>query len=139
MFDLADFDLSADAERGTTVELLNPVTGVALTSDDGRPITITVKGADSETYEDAQFDARHRAQFAPEASRERRDFMEDLACHVLGKVTAAWEGVAVEGSAWECNAEAATALYRRFPWIRAQVDAAVNDRRRYAKAVAEAA
>lgn len=138
MFDLADFDLAADAEHGTTVELLNPLTSAPLKSDDGRPITVTVRGADGATYEDAQFDARFRAQYAPDGARERRDFMDELASVVLGKVTVAWDGIAVDGSTWECNAEAATALYKRFPWIRAQIDAAVNDRRLYGKTVAEA-
>lgn len=135
--DLATFDLAQNAEEGTTLHLRNPITGKPLEID-GKPVTISVKGADGETYQDAQRAARlallpFSAPVLREVSKDYQDAVQEQASNVLAAVTTGWSGIRVDGEAWGFNADAAGALYDRFPWIKEQVDEAVNDRRRFYK------
>ena len=134
--DPATLDLALNAEEGTTLHLRNPITGVPLEID-GDPVTITVKGADGETYKIAQRRARMALlPFSAPVLRETAEYQEKIqeeATNVLVAVTTGWSRIKVDGEAWEFNADAAGALYDRFPWIKEQVDEAVNDRRRFYK------
>lgn len=134
-FSLSDFDLAGDAERGATVALTNPRTGVLLVADDGAPVTVTVKGADGRTYRRAQVMAQKEIAEVSDTSRityldpDARDALIDQqTSKVLAAVTMSWHGIALAGEVWECTPEAAEALYQRFDWIKRQVDAAVSNR-----------
>lgn len=135
--DLAKLDLAANAEQGATVHLRNPLTNEPLMLD-GEPVTISVLGADGETFRRA----RASAQFAlaatglgtSEAARSTSNYraaVEEQASNVLAAVTTGWERIKVDGEMWTFNEDAARHLYDRFEWIRQQVDEAVNDRRRF--------
>jgi hypothetical protein len=135
--DLAKFDPAANAEQGATVHLRNPLTNEPLMLD-GEPVTISVLGADGETFRSA----RASAQFAlaatglgtSEVARSTSNYraaVEEQASNVLAAVTTGWERIKVDDEMWTFNEEAARHLYDRFEWIRQQVGDAVNDRRRF--------
>lgn len=135
MIDLSAFDLEADAERGTTVPLHNPRTGQPLTADDGSVVEITVQGADSKAYRQAQRDVQREVSMRSDVQGPMGVAEVDrYACEILANVTTGWRNIVVDGSVWECNREAAQALYGRFGWIREQVDAVVTNRTKFGPA-----
>lgn len=137
MFDLDSLDTVKACDRGAALELRHPETRKPL------GVKITLAGADSEKYmKAANKIAANRANMAltpakmkrtqqglpievtPEELEDRRDD----ALRLLAAATLSWEGVVVSGQEIACSEEEAFKLYRKFPWIKDQVDAFVSDR-----------
>lgn len=125
MTDLSNYDTSKGAAAGAAMVLYAP---------DGKPtdITFTLRGTDSPAYQQArreQADARME-----EMSRrglrgvQLRD-VEDGALELLAAVTVGWtDTLLVDGEAYPFNRDNAIKLYKRFPWIREQVEAFIANR-----------
>lgn len=125
--DLKTLDLTPHADRGATLILRHPVTEEDLTDDKGKPVTITVLGANSREFRQKvdQMNRRHQQRRKNEtvtlAEAERR------AAELLASITKSWSGVVWEGKALECTEENAEMLYKALSWVRTQVDEFVGD------------
>lgn len=119
--DLSGFDTRQGADRGYPLHIKDPV---------GQPtdIVIVVKGADSQQFQDAKVEALRRQAEQPKKRAVDYERLEAELIDLLVAVTVSWENVTLEGEVLACNQDNARKLYRRFPWIREQVDAAIYDR-----------
>lgn len=120
--DLNSLDIVAAAGAGAEIAILHPVTGKEL------GITITVIGADSERYR-----KNLRSLASGRLNRKNRKPMdveeaEEEGLDLLAKATLGWKGVVVDGAEIPFSKDEAKKLYRRFPWVKEQVDAAIVDR-----------
>lgn len=107
--DLSVFDLEGDAEKGATLTLRHPVSG------DDLDVTISLKGADSSTFQDA-------------VKALKGSDPLDRQVALLSAVTTGWDGVIWEGKALKFSRENAEMIYRKQPWVRSQVDMFISDR-----------
>lgn len=124
-FDLSKLDTSEAAETGAILEVLHPVENTPL------GIKITLAGADSDIFRqftnktgNKRMQRMKPNQFRPPSAEEQ----EEAGLGLLAACTLAWEGVVVDGQEMPCSKDNAKALYRRFPWIREQVDTFIGDR-----------
>lgn len=125
-FDLNNLDTGKAADQGAVLELIHPVENTKL------DIRITLAGSDSAVYRKTQNRIANvrtskispQRPFIPLTSEEQ----EENGLEVLAACTLAWEGVMVDGADVECNVRNAKMVYRRFPWIKEQVDAFVANR-----------
>lgn len=129
-FDLASLDaLTAAQEDGIDVPIEHPVSG------DPLGITIRVAGPDSQRQRKAyrrMLDARMR-------SGKRRIEPEEAEGETLlylARTLIGWtfsSGVTIDGEVPEFSVDAAVSLFRRFPFIREQIDAAAASRAGFSK------
>lgn len=136
MLDLASLDTSKAAEEGSTLEILHPTTGRVLSNGDGRAVTLTLAGMDSQRARKAERAAINRR--LKESTRRRgsgvtADDLDADSLDLLSACTLDWSGFELDGQPMECNLENARALYRRFPWLREQAQAYVDDRGNFLK------
>jgi len=130
--DFDDLDLSAQAEEGAVLELRHPVTDETLTGDkDGKPLTITLLGADSATFKRAVNDIQQalstRKKVTP-AEQERNTV------NALARATVGWSNNWTwGGKPFEFSAENCRKLYAERSWVRSQVDEFIADRARFFK------
>ncbi len=119
--DIARFDTQKGAEEGHRLQLKDPF---------GEPLDvyITVKGMDSVTYQDAQLETVRRYKDLPERKRKDPDLIRAGVMELLADVTMGWENLQIDGAAYPFSRANALKLYGRFPWIREQVQQAVEDR-----------
>lgn len=124
-FDLSNLDTGAAAETGAALEILHPVENTPL------GIKITLAGADSDIYRQTinksvnkRVQRMKPGQSIPFTAEEQ----EENGLNLLAVCTLSWEGVVVDGQELPCSKENAKSLYRRFPWIREQVDTFIGDR-----------
>jgi hypothetical protein len=127
--DLAALDTAAGGEQGFELQLTNPGTDVAL------DITINVLGADSDPVVEVERElARKRGKAIEKARRLRVGSPEELeadAIELLVAATIGWKNVELDGTPLTFTKDNARLLYRRFRWIREQVDQAIQDRRNF--------
>jgi hypothetical protein len=129
MIDLSTLDTRAQANLGTALDLVHPVTGEKLA---GR---LFIHGHDSDAYREAQISiqrdrlarmARQRGT-PPDPEEVNAEALQLLAACVRG-----WEDLAQNGQPLPYTGTAsALALLQAFPWIREQVDAAVHRRENF--------
>lgn len=124
-FDLSKLDTSEAAEMGAVLDVLHPTENTTL------GIKITLAGADSDIYRktvnksvNKRVQRMKPGQSMPFTAEEQ----EESGISLLAACTLAWEGVLVDGQELPCSKDNAKALYRRFPWIREQVDTFIGDR-----------
>lgn len=124
-FDLSKLDTSEAAETGAVLDVLHPTENTPL------GIKITLAGADSDIYRktinksvNKRVQRMKPGQSMPFTAEEQ----EESGITLLAACTLSWEGVLVDGQELPCDKENAKALYRRFPWIREQVDQFIGDR-----------
>ena len=131
--DLSTLDTADLANQGAPLELRGP-DGSPLLQDDGKPITITLLGADSDaltviaTRQTNRY-LKNQGQMRVTAELARANELEYLA-----RATVAWDGIKIAGEAPDCTEAEARALYTRFPWITAQARAFIDDRANFMKA-----
>lgn len=125
--DLAELDTRKGAEEGFELQLHRPQDGQPV------PIWITVMGADSESYQNAMHTLQRRR--ADKFTRNKKfvvtpEDVEEDALELLACATSTWRAeVTLDGKPFPAFSKAAARdLYRRFRWIREQVDAAMGDR-----------
>lgn len=128
--DLSDLDFSNDS----VMTLVHPATGEPVMTADGKPVTFTLIGADSEEAIKAKREAINR-RIADKSNRPvRAEFIDDQAITLLSRCFKAWSGVTWEGKQLTCSPENAAMIMRKRPWIREQVDAFVSDRANFTPA-----
>jgi hypothetical protein len=125
-FDLASLDTSAGAEAGFELQLLHPATRAPL------PLYIRLLGMDGETYRRRQSDLERRRVEGMQRRAQQRIGMAEIendTIELLAAVTAGWRGdFVLDGTPLPYTEHNAQQLYRRFAWIREQVDQAVGNR-----------
>ena len=117
-FDLSSLDTSAAAEAGAELELLHPATG------EGLNMFVTLLGTDSASWRQAisrNLNRRGSGKRTPEKAMEEN--IETYAACTVG-----FRGVILDGQEIPFSHDNARMLYRRFPWMREQVDAFIGDR-----------
>jgi hypothetical protein len=136
VLDLSTLDTAKAAEQGSTLEVKHPTTGRVLADGDGRAVTLTLAGADSQRARKAERFALNRRlrQGSRRGVGVTADELDDDALDLLSACTLAWSGFAVDGAELECNPENARRLYRQFPWLREQAQAFVDDRSNFLRA-----
>ncbi len=123
--DIADLDIRAAADEGTEVELLHPITREKL------GIVFHILGSDSFAYRDKRTElARRRVQKYDNGRGPNInvDEIEDNACELLAACTTGWSSFPENGKEITFSEKEAYRIYRQYPWIKEQIDAAVSDR-----------
>ena len=120
-FDFTKLDFATKAEEGAVMQVKNPLTGEALGA------TITLIGTDSKAFRDL---AKQRATAALKRTKEELENYDsdDEMSLMLSKCTLAWSGVEEGVEAVEFSQENALMMYRKYRWLRDQVDQFIGDR-----------
>lgn len=124
-----DYDLTKAANEGATLTLYHPKTQEPFYDGDD-PVTITVKGNDSDEFKAALsdiVDAHSDRKKGKLAQAETRAIM------LMARVTTDWSGIDWEGKPLEFTQANARMLYRARPWIRQQVDEFVQEKANFGK------
>lgn len=122
--DLSNFNTVPAANAGAPMTVRDP-SGAPIVAADGSPVTITLRGRDSEVFLQTErkiIDRRVSHGGSSAAAREQDGI--DL----LAKCTVSWCGIVVEGEELECTEANARRVYRDFRFIRDQADAFIGDR-----------
>ena len=131
--DLNDLAPSSDT---AVLTLRHPTDGSVLMNDDGTPMTITLMGSDSEPYQKSQRSATNRrlAQTGKRGGQSKLTAEELLADNIeaLTAVTKSWN-VTLDKAKPECEAPVVRQTYKKFIWLREQVDDFVGDRANFVK------
>jgi hypothetical protein len=128
MFKIDDLDSIAASDNGYTFAPTHPVTGKPL------DITITVCGADGKRYRNKLAALNRKRMQALDRTGKRSAALntaqlEEDAIALLAAATVEWTGISADGvNTLDCTEENALMVYTKLPWLREQVDAAVNDR-----------
>lgn len=126
--DLSALDTTRGAEQGAELQLSHPRSGELI------PARISLLGADSSAWLDKHREFQRRR--ADRLNRTRKFVVspEDLEAEQLELLVVAttgwdWSGITLEGEPVPAfSADAARRIYKRFGWVREQVDAFVQDR-----------
>ncbi len=117
------------ADGGAVLHLKDPATGEEL-FDGGKPVTITVKGADSEAVQEARRDVERRRVSGEEISEA------EAGAEFLAAVTMDWQGIGLGSTkSLKCSKENAKRLFLHpdAEWICGQVGPFSRDRRNFVK------
>ncbi|SMP37053.1 hypothetical protein [Shimia sagamensis] len=117
------------ADGGAVLHLKDPATGEELFDGD-KPVTITVKGADSEAVQEARRDVERRRVSGEEISEA------EAGAEFLAAVTMDWQGIGLGSTkSLKCNKENAKRLFLHpdAEWICGQVGPFSRDRRNFVK------
>ncbi len=123
VFDFANYDIAAIAERGTTFQLLNPKSGMP------SGVTMQVYGGDARSYRTNLRRGQDAVAAAPE--KEPTDADDALLLSRARAAAAAvmsWSGVYVEDQEIEFNYNNAVELFSRYSWAADQVIMFINQR-----------
>lgn len=124
-----ELDTLPQSEAGVTFPLFHPAT-LEPVQMDGVPLTVTVKGSDSEAWTLAAIEIERRNR-KKVAAGEKVDGIADL-CEQLAAVTIGWGGFkTLDGKEALFSRDAAAAVYRAAPAIRDQVYARVTRRENF--------
>lgn len=130
MADLQLLDSVALANTGEKLVLLHPATEEEL------DITITLMGSDSDEYRNSikkRFEQAQRQAKSKKSTDMDLDEAEEKSRDLLAKMTLAWENVEEAGKKVTCTLENAKDLYKKYPWIREQVEKFISDRSNFIK------
>ena len=124
--DLTKYNVTAAADNGADLELVDPITGDALEG-----VTIRLLGTDSAAYRNYARDMQRKRMEKLAKSRNRKpDFSvsEQEEAEMLAICTVGWAGLEEDGEELKFSHDAAVKLYMDYPWIKEQVDSFVGDR-----------
>lgn len=129
-------DLKPKTDK-TTVILLHPVTLDPLVKDDGTEMSITVYLPHSKVYKEVLHEqANRRIDKAAKAGGKLKFTVQEVeasAIEMLARITVDWD-IVLDGQTPELTVETASELYKDYPWIKAQLDEAVEDVNSFMKA-----
>lgn len=132
-FDLDSIDTLSASEKGVEMPVKD-LAGTQMTDKGGKPVSITLKGPDSETYRKlTRAQVRKRIDRAAKGDKTEDDALaaeaEADAIDIMAACTVGWAGINDKaGKPIPCTAENARQLYQRYPIIREQVDLFVSNR-----------
>lgn len=119
MVDLARFATADAADEGRWMVVLNPLTAGVL-EQDGAPIRVRVRGADSIAFERARENlVRAVFQRGVELTDAERAAMQARA---LAAIVVDWEGIVWDGKPLACTPENVEMILLKAPWLRRQID-----------------
>lgn len=132
--DLSAYDLAKAGEK--KLELLNPLGEPMIDEETSKPVSITLIGRESTRAEQRRVElSNRRLDRTLNAGSSRislsTEGIEADALEVTVTCTVAWEGIIVDGERLECTPENARRVYKRFAWIREQVDQFITTRRNF--------
>lgn len=131
--DLNALDTSASSNEGVKMEV-EGIDGATILQKDGKPVTITLLGIDSETMQKRQNELTNdtmKKGFRPKPQSAEKMRSERVKTLALATVT--WDGVEIDGKELTFSYENALSLYRRLPALAEQVDNFVGDRANFTK------
>jgi len=117
----SEFDVATAVDAGAELHLLHPFTGDALFDDD-KPVTITVRGLESESVR------RVARMQAKKASKGIKSSDEVNGVEMLIAATCGWSGLHKGKDELEFNPENARWIYAEYDWIGQQVLAFAAER-----------
>lgn len=135
--DLASIDTVKGANAGAEVKLYHPST------NEDMGITICVLGKDSD-----EFQKINRAQSKRRMEKLSKggfrganiplESIEQDGLELLASLTKTWkqgdkQTLTLDGVELACNKDNAVLIYKRFPWIKEQVDSFIGDRANFIK------
>lgn len=123
--DLQKLDSVKGCNDGAECPILDPRTQLPT------GIVITVYGPDSDLVQRLRREQSERAFAAMRGNRRRRldqEAIEKEGLEFLARITKSWTGVEEGTTPIECNFDNAYSIYRRYPWLRQQVDDFAGDR-----------
>jgi hypothetical protein len=127
-----DMDISKIGKTKDTSEvtLYHPVNSEVLTNDDKSPMTITIYGPNSSQYKAINHAQQNRRLQKAQRTNGKMNLtaqeIESAALDLLVKCTSGWN-ITVNKECPDCVEVKVKDIYVEFPWIRDQVDAALND------------
>ena len=141
-FDLAEIDTKSLSDSGVDMVVHKIGTLEPLLAKNGKPVSITLLGPDSDVYRD-----QSRVQVKKRLSRttdvkslSEIDLVEadQDALNLIVACTVGWKNVLnTDGKPVEFSKEAVRELYEKYPVVREQADAFIVDRMRFIKASSE--
>ncbi len=112
------------------VTIYNPITQETLVNDNGTDMTITIYGPNSSQYKAVNHAQQNRRLQKAQRTNGKMNLtaqeIESAAMDLLVKVTDSWN-ITVNKECPDCVEAKVKDIYTEFPWIRDQVDAALND------------
>lgn len=123
--DLSKLDLTKSANEGAWITLKHPASGEELTAK------IKVAGKDSTKYNQITDDFRRKALDEMKSVKtitQRIEMAEEHANQLLAECTLDWKDIVLDGVNLEFTKENVSMVYKRFFWIKEQVDLAIADR-----------
>lgn len=128
-FDLQEAPNVADTEEaGQVIHLLDRNDDPAhyVDGEEGeKPITMRVAGTYSHTYRKAE--QRQRRQMIKRRGNPTPDDLENQQLQIEAACVLGWEGITAGGAPVPHNIENATKVLRAMPWVRRQVQRAMED------------
>lgn len=128
--DLADFDTVAFCNDGADLEVVNPYTGKAV------GITIRLLGPDSDLVQRLRRERQEQTYAAvrrPGGKPMDPEAVEKANLEFLSRITLGWSGFAENGTPVVFSQDEAYRIYRRYPFIREQVERFIGDRAHFRK------
>jgi hypothetical protein len=132
------FDL--ELEQSAVMVVRHIGTGQPLLDKEGKPITVTLAGKDSDRFRLAQEEQREfRLRKALQTGQERPTLADVRAetIDLIAACTISWT-IMVDGELYPCTRDNVREVYRRLPWLVDQADAFITDRANFLKASAGA-
>ena len=130
-FDLTKLDIIAKSEAGTPMMVLHPKDGAPIRNDDQKPITITLKGRNSQAFKAANrvIQERNRERAARGVTSNDEEARQNE-IEFLTAVTVTWDFSELDGQPFPPTPDNIRKLWSdaRFSWIADQASRfAVND------------
>ena len=119
-FDLASLDTRTRSEQGVAMEIIHPKTRAPVLREDGRPVTITLLGANSDIFSDVARRMRDRnSDRVNKGVRVSPDDMRNDEFEYLVACTVDWTIEEMDGKPFPFSRENARKLWadRRFNWL----------------------
>lgn len=134
MVDLSQFDTVKHAEAG--MDMLLRFNGVALKDDKtGQPVTIRLMGKDAGDFRRRSHEiANKRIELSATKGVQLNFSSEEMELEhieLLVMLTKGWSGISLDGAELAFSEDNARKLYKRFPWLREEVDKFTGTRTNY--------
>jgi hypothetical protein len=122
ILDLSNLDVVASASKGAVLEVLHPTLYTKL------GIKITLVGADSDRFKNYRRDIQNKRLQETSAMALNLDELEDQNLTLLATCTIGWDTMPVDGVDLPFTIDNAKKVYKRFPWLKEQVDNFIGTR-----------
>ena len=128
--DLAKLDLTKSSNEGVWISLKHPATDKEL------PMKIKIIGKDSdkfvklsEEFRRASLDEMKNNKTIEQRLQSSKEYGDNL----LVGCTLDWKDIELDGKKLDCTPENVALVYKRFGWIKEQIDTAIADRANFIK------
>jgi len=128
--DLNKLDLTKASNEGTWYTLKHPA------SNEDLPMKIKIIGKDSDKFIKLSEDFRRSTLDDMKNNKtveQRIETSKEYGDNLLIACTIEWQGIELDGKKLECTPENVKLVYKRFGWIKEQIDSAIADRANFIK------